>query len=137
MSIDARTAEGRKLAPLRRLPDGTVTRSHITYLRMWRRLISPVEKALGWKWVSFDPGVCFAVGPDGHTASLSVDAINDLVMALQMRDQEIEQLRVAAEELADARDVVGQMWLTNGATLADGIKAKTALLERMAEREEP
>lgn len=99
MTIDARTAEGRKLAPLRRLPDGTVTRSHITYLRMWRRLIAPVEKALGWKWVSFDPGVCFEVGPDGHTASLSVDAINDMSMAIKMRDQEIEQLR---EELHDA-----------------------------------
>lgn len=38
-------------------------------------------------------------------------------------------------DLADARVALGEAWLTSGKTLADGIRAKTAMLEGLAPAE--
>lgn len=43
------------------------------------------------------------------------------------------RVQALEEELAAAREALGKAWLRGGASLADGIRAKTAMLERMQE----
>lgn len=100
MNVDARTVEGRKVAPTRKLPDGTLTKSHVTYLRAWRRLTYAMEQALGWTTFAFDPDVSFVVGSElgAGQVRLTVEAIEDVLTAIRDRDYQIEHLRAELEE---------------------------------------
>lgn len=51
--------------PTRRMPDGSTTRDVNAYLDSWHALAAPIEVALDWKLLAFNPGFIFAVTLDG------------------------------------------------------------------------
>jgi len=51
------------------LPNGGVSKSYLSYIREWRKLARPIEKATGMKHYAFDPGVAFRT-PEGLNISL-------------------------------------------------------------------
>jgi hypothetical protein len=72
-----------------RLPDGKITTSHTRYLREWRRVARPIEKAFpGYKLDAFDPGLRFTcVSKDGvwDIFSISVQAVKCLLTGAKPR----------------------------------------------------
>lgn len=46
-------------APPRRMANGATTRDVDEYLNSWHDLAEPIETALGWKLVAFNPGLVF------------------------------------------------------------------------------
>lgn len=47
------------------LPDGTTTTNAKQYIAAWRGLAEPIAQEFGWQTHGYEPGISFAVGPQG------------------------------------------------------------------------
>lgn len=86
-----------KMDAKRRLPDGMLTDDATLYVDAWADFAEPIERALGWRMASFDPGVTFDV-QGGEQVSMSVNAVSLLRVCLLERDEAM--LRIQAVEAA-------------------------------------
>lgn len=56
-----------------RLPNGKITTNENEYVSAWRKTAAPLEKLMGWKLHTFDPGISFVVNKTGYVERIPVD----------------------------------------------------------------
>lgn len=65
----------------RRKPNGKYTYSATAYLRAWRALARPIEKAFGWRLRAFNPDLSFET-PDGSIVDLKTRTASAMIERL-------------------------------------------------------
>ena len=68
----------------------------------------------------------------GINDRLSVGDVREVMRLLADRDGWVRAAGVYQEQIRDAETALGRAWMHGGATLADGIRRKTAAMERIA-----
>ncbi len=69
------------MAKTYRLPDGKDTENADEYIKSWRELAKPIEKATGYKLYGFNPGFSFSNGRE--VIDISCEFVKKLKEALE------------------------------------------------------